>query len=201
MVLTDNDKYAELARSLRAHGWVRELKTREKIAEKYSEIDDRFLFINIGFNVMPTEIQGGCGIHQIQKLDKFIEIRRENAKYWTKELEEYREYLLLPTERENVKHVWFGYPITVKPTAPFDREELTNYLEAKLIETRPIMAGNMSEQPAMKLFKHRVVGDLRNSKTIMRRSLFFGNHHAIGQREREYIVHCIKKFMQEKTKQ
>lgn len=61
VVLTDNDEYAELARSLRAHGWVRELKTREKIAGRYSGIDDRFLFINIGFNVRPTEIQGGFG--------------------------------------------------------------------------------------------------------------------------------------------
>jgi len=200
MVLTDNDEYAELARSLRAHGWIRELKNREKIAEKYSETDDRYLFINMGFNVRPTEIQGAFGIHQMKKLDKFIEIRRENAKYWTKELEEFSEYLLLPTERENVKHVWFGYPITVKPTAPFDREELTNYLEAKLIETRPIMAGNMAEQPAMKLFKHRVVGDLRNSRTIMRRSLFFGNHPAIGEREREYVADCIKEFMQAKIK-
>lgn len=199
MVLTDNDEYAELARSLRAHGWIRELKNREKIAEKYSEIDDRYLFINIGFNVRPTEIQGAFGIHQIKKLDKFIEIRRKNAKYLTKELEEFREYLLLPTERENVKHVWFGYPITVKPTAPFDREELRNYLEAKLIETRPIMAGNMAEQPAINLFKHRVVGDLSNSRAIMRRSFFFGTHHAIGQRE--YIANCIKEFMQAKVKQ
>lgn len=201
MVLTDNDEYAELSRSLRAHGWVRELKNREKIAGRYSGIDDRFLFVNIGFNVRPTEIQGGFGIQQMKKLDKFIEIRRENAKYWSKELQEFCEYLLLPTERENVKHVWFGYPITVKPTAPFDREDLTKYLEARLIETRPIMAGNIAEQPAMKLFKHREVGDLRNSRTIMRRSFFFGNHHAIGQREREYVIHCIREFMQQKVKQ
>lgn len=107
----------------------------------------------------------------------------------------------MPTERQNVKHVWFGYPITVKPTAPFDREDLTEYLEAKLIETRPIMAGNIAEQPAMNLFKHREVGDLRNSRTIMCRSFFFGNHQGIGQREREYIVHCIREFMQEKVKQ
>lgn len=200
MVLTNNEEYAELLRSLRAHGWVRELKAREKIAGRYNGIDDRFLFINIGFNVRPTEIQGGFGIHQMKKLDKFIEIRRDNAKYWTKEFQEFREYLLLPTERQDVKHVWFGYPITVKPTAPFDRADLTKYLEEKLIKTRPIMVGNIAEQPAMKLFKHREIGDLRNSRTIMRRSFFFGNHHAIGQKEREYIVHCIREFMHEKVK-
>lgn len=201
MILTDKDEYAELARSLRAHGWIRELKNKEKIAKEYSEIDERYLFINVGFNVRPTEIQGGFGIHQIQKLDKFIEIRRENAKNLTKDLEEFREYLLLPTERENVKHVWFGYPITIKPTAPFHREELRDYLEAKLIETRPIMAGNMAEQPAIRLFKHRVVGDLKNSRTIMRRSFYFGNHHAMRQRERKYVTECIKEFMQVKVKQ
>jgi CDP-6-deoxy-D-xylo-4-hexulose-3-dehydrase len=198
MILTDNEDYAELARSLRAHGWIRELKNRDKIAQKYSGIDQRFLFINMGFNVRPTEIQGGFGIHQIQKLDSFIEARRKNAEYWTKELEEYSDYILLPTERENTKNVWFGYPIIVKPSAPFNRTELTNYLESKSIETRPIMAGNMSEQPAMSLFKYREASDLKNARIIMRQAFFFGNHHAIGQEEREYIVSCFREFMQEK---
>lgn len=201
MLLTDNDEYAELARSLRAHGWIRELTNREEIARRYSEIDDRYLFVNMGFNVRPTEIQGGFGIRQLEKLDKFIEVRRQNAKYWIEELQEFREYLILPTEKPNIKHVWFGYPITVKPTAPFSREDITDYLEARLIETRPIMAGNIAEQPAMKLFKHREVGDLRNSRAIMRNSFFFGNHHAVGQREREYVVHCIREFIQERVKQ
>ncbi len=200
MILTDNEEYGEIAKSLRAHGWIRELKNKDKIAAEYPEIDERFLFINIGFNLRPTEIQGAFGIHQIKKLDKFIEIRRNNARYWTKKLEKYSDYLILPKERPNTKHVWFGYPITVKPTAPFTRKEFVDFLEKKGIETRPIMAGNIVEQPVMKLFKYRKVGDLNNSKFIMRNSFFFGNHQGIGKAEREYIVDCISEFIEQKVR-
>lgn len=195
MVVTDKDELAELAKVLRAHGWIRELKDKEEIAKRYQKIDKRFLFINIGFNVRPTEIQGAFGMHQIKKLEQFIEIRRENAKYWTERLLKYSNYLLVPEERTGTRHVWFGYPLTVKPNAPFTKKELANFLESKGIETRPIMAGNMAEQPVMKLFKNRRVGDLENSRFIMRHSFFFGNHHGITEREREYVADCVEEFM------
>lgn len=201
MILTNNEEYAELAKSLRAHGWIRELKNRDKIAERHKEIDPRFLFINLGYNFRPTEIQGAFGIHQIRKLDKFIEIRRDNAKYWSNKLRIYSEYLLLPEERSDTRHVWFGYPITVKPTSPFTKKEFVDFLEKKGIETRPVMAGNIAEQPAMDLFKYHKVGDLNNSKIIMRNSFFFGNHHGIGEAERVYIVDCISEFIEQKVKE
>lgn len=194
MVSTNNEEYAELAKSLRAHGWIRELKNREEIAKKYGEIDERFLFINIGYNMRPTEIQGAFGIHQIKKLDEFIKIRRQNAKYWTKRFEKYSKYLILP--QENEKHVYFGYPITVKSEAPFTKEEIVRFLEKRMVETRPVMTGNIVEHPVAKLFEYRVIGDLKNSKLIMRNSFFLGNHHRIGREEREYVADCVSEFIE-----
>lgn len=200
MVLTNNDEYAELARALRVFGWIRDLRDKKEIATKYRDIDERFLFVNVGYNFRPTEIQGAFGIHQIKKLDSFIGIRRENARYWTDNLAKYSDYFWLPQERAGTKHVWFGYPITIKPSAPFTREELVQFLEEKGVETRPIMAGNMSEQPAMQLFSYRKIGDLKNSRIIHRNSFFFGNHHGIGEIEREAIVEYIRKFITEKVR-
>jgi CDP-6-deoxy-D-xylo-4-hexulose-3-dehydrase len=199
MIITNNEQYAELARILRAHGWIRDLKYKAQVEKNYPEIDPRFLFINIGFNVRPTEIQGAFGIHQIKKLESFIRTRRENAKYWNEWLSKYSDYFIIHDEKEGSRAVWFGYPITVKPNAPFKRKELVNYLESKGIETRPITAGNMDEQPAMKLFKYKKVGDLPNSRLIMRNSFFIGNHHAIGENEREFFVNVIKNFIKEKV--
>ena len=200
MVLTDNEEYAEMARALRVFGWVRDLKDKDKIAGSYKDIDPRFLFINIGYNLRPTEIQGAFGIHQIKKLDKFIELRRQNARFWTENLERYSDYLWLHKERAGAKHVWFGYPITVNPKVPFTRKELVDFLEKKNVETRPIMSGNMDEQPVMKLFNYRKVGDLPNSKLIMQNSFFFGNHHGIDKEEREAILGYIEEFVSSKTK-
>jgi CDP-6-deoxy-D-xylo-4-hexulose-3-dehydrase len=197
MIVTDNDAYYEQLKAMRAFGWIRDLKNKEELAKDNNGIDPRFLFVTHGYNMRPTEIQGGFGIHQIKKLDGFIEQRRDNAEYWNKKLSSYKDHLTLPEEQPGTKHVFFGYPITVKPNAPFTREEITNHLEKKLIETRPIMAGNMAEQPAMKDIPHRLVGSLPNSHMIARQSFFFGNHLGVGSREREYIAESIIEFLKD----
>ena len=68
-------------------------------------------------------------------------------------------------------------------------------MEKAGIETRPIMAGNMAEQPVMKQLPYRVVGDLSNSRMIMRNSFFFGNHQGIGEEEREFIADCTSEYI------
>jgi len=200
MVVTNDDDLYEYLKAMRAFGWVRDLKEKTSYSLANKGIDPRFLFVTHGYNLRPTEIQGAFGIHQIRKLDTFINQRRENADYWTRKLSGYEDQLILPTEPEHAKHVYFGYPITVKPDAGFTREELVNHLEEKLIETRPIMAGNMAEQPAMKHIDHRTVGQLPNSQMIMRCSFFFGNHNGIGHEEREYIADTVIEFIDHASK-
>ncbi len=80
MVVTNNEDYFELAKSLRVFGWARNLKNYEEHTRKHPNIDKRFLFVNRGFNFRPTEIQGAFGIHQIKKLDKFIENKTRKCK-------------------------------------------------------------------------------------------------------------------------
>jgi CDP-6-deoxy-D-xylo-4-hexulose-3-dehydrase len=108
-------------------------------------------------------------------------------------------HLLLHREAEGTRHAWFGYPVLVRPDAPFGRKELTDYLETRGVETRPIMAGNIDEQPAMRLFPHRKVGKLPNSRLVHRNAFFFGNHHGIGRGEREVIVRHIGEFVAART--
>lgn len=198
MVVTNND-FADMARSMRAHGWIRERSDRDWRAGKHPNIDPRFLFETVGYNFRPTELAGAFGIHQIGKLEGFIKRRQENAEYWNRELDQFYSYFELPIVRMNTRHVWFGYPLTVKPTAPFKRAELTAYLEAAGIETRPIMAGNMVEQPCMAGQNYRVVGDLKNAKLIQDAGFFWGDHAGIGPPEREYIAATVKRFIEAKT--
>ena len=195
MVVTDNDELYEYLKAMRAFGWVRDLENAKSYSAENTGIDPRFLFVTSGYNLRPTEIQGAFGIHQIGKLDRFIEMRKKNAAYWNKRLNAYKDMLILPKEPPNTSHVFFGYPITVKSEAPFKREEIVAFLERKGVETRPVMAGNMAEQPVLKTLRHRVVGELKNAKAIMRQSFFFGNHNGIGADEREFIADCIVDFL------
>jgi CDP-4-dehydro-6-deoxyglucose reductase, E1 len=200
MVVTDDEEMFEFLKAMRAFGWVRDLKDSKKYAAENPGIDPRFLFVTSGYNLRPTEIQGGFGIHQIRKLDRFIALRRRNAEYWNKRLRKYRDMLVLPSEAVGTKHVYFGYPLTVRQEAPFGREELVAHLEKKGVETRPIMAGNIAEQPVLKHMPFRVWGELPNSRMIMRRSFFFGNHNGIGPVEREYIADSITEFLDASVK-
>ncbi len=200
MIVTDNDVFYEYLKAMRAFGWVRDLQNKDKFATENKTIDPRFLFVTHGYNIRPTEIQGAFGIHQIAKLDRFIEIRRRNAEYWSKKLSEYSDMIILPEEPQGTKHIYFGYHLTISPEAPFNREQLVNHLETKLIETRPVMAGNMAEQPVMRQVPHRISGTLDNSRMIMRNSFFFGNHAGIREEEREYIANSIIDFVSASSK-
>ncbi|MDD5145717.1 MAG: DegT/DnrJ/EryC1/StrS family aminotransferase [Candidatus Pacebacteria bacterium] len=200
MVVTNNEKYAELAKTLRAHGWIRELKDRGKIAKKYPKFDKSYLFVNMGYNLRPTALQGGFGIHQIGKLENIIKIRRKNADFWINKLSKYNKYLILPEKKEKTgeRRVWFGFPLIIKETSGFSTKEMTDFLRQKGIENRPIMAGNLDEQPGMKLFKYKVSGNLKNSEFVMDSAFFFANHQGIGDKERRYVVDCIDKFFKSK---
>ena len=199
MVVTSDERLADLARMLRAHGWQRDV--RKKLDVPNPGIDERYFFVNFGYNLRATELQGGFGIHQMAKLEEFIRRRRENADYWGRAFAAYGDRLRISPGREGggSRSVWFGYPLTVQPGAPFTREDLTRFLEAKGIETRPIMAGNFRDQPAIRLFPHRIAGPLPNAELIMRQAFFFGNHHAIDEAERVYVRECVDEFMRRRA--
>jgi len=195
MVVTDDAARADLARTLRAHGWIRDVKRRPSIPD--APIDERFLFVNLGYYLRPTELQGAFGIHQMPKLEPFIKVRRDNVEYWNTAVRRHGRWLRECPGRDSAgsRSVWFGYPITVRPEAPFSRETLVEFLEGRGIATRPIMAGNFRDQPAIRLFPHRIAGSLKGAEHVMRQSFFIGNHHAISDADRAYVVACLDEFM------
>ncbi len=194
IIVTDDDEFFEYLKSMRAFGWIRDLKRSKQYAERNPRIDPRFLFMTSGYNLRPTEIQGAFGIHQIKKLDSFIQQRRRNAEYWNRRLRHYRDKLILPSDKPDSKQVFFGYPITLRPETKIRRERLVSHLEENGIETRPIMAGNFADQPVMRQLPCRVSGSLKNSSVVSRNSFFFGNHSGIRREEREYIGDCLTEF-------
>lgn len=200
MVVTNREELADRARAARVFGWIRPLRRREAYRRRYPHIDPRYLFAFPGFNFRPMETQGAFGLRQISRLEPFIRVRRENARYWNRLLDPYRDLLILPEERPGTRHVWFGYPLTVRPGAPFTRDEIVSCLEKSGIETRPVMAGNMAEQPAMEHVPHRVAGSLPNARLVMRNSFLFGNHQGIGKREREFIGETLCGFLERKER-
>lgn len=195
ITVTNDTEIAELMRILRAHGWVREVENKDKYLKQYPNFDPRFLFVNVGYNLRATELQGAMGSVQLPKLKSFVDVRRKNAQKWIKDFEEFDDILICQKETPKGYHSWFGFPITLTPKAPFSVAEIRSYLESEGIETRPIICGNIAAHPAMDLYKHRVSGDLKHANNVMIRSFSFGNHQFVSDESQQYITGKIKHFV------
>jgi len=197
MLCTNNDHIADLARIMRAHGYVRNSLRKEELIKQNPNIDPRFLFVNIGYNFRPTELQAGMGLTQLKKLENFLEKRRNNAQFLNERLKKYSDFLILSRENQNVSHSWFCYPLTIRDNSKLKREELISFLEKNEIETRPLVAGNLAEQPALKLFNYKT-GDLKYSEYIMKNSFYIGNNPSFSRNDLEYIAGIFDDFFSSK---
>lgn len=195
MVATADAPLAELARILRAHGWVREVEDRDRWLRAHPGIHPRFLFVNLGYNLRATELQGAFGSVQLPKLEPFLRVRAENAAFWRRAFEPFGDLLRLQEVPSGGESSWFGFPITVRPGAPFRAGDLTAFLESRGIETRPLICGNVARQPGLEPYPHRVVGDLARADRIMAGGFTFGNHQGIDAAARAYVAETVFSFL------
>ena len=191
MIVTRNPEFAELLRCMRAHGWTRNLTKRREIESLYPKIDPEFLFVNTGFNLRPTEINGALGLIQLKKLDTFNAKRKEIATSW-------HDSFLPLTERGIISPMQatagasvapFGYPVLCRD--PQVKSQLKRHLNNRGIETRPIICGNMARQPAFTHIKHRVSEDLRGADAIMDCGLLWGLHPLMSSEDVKYVADCV----------
>ncbi|MBD3159511.1 MAG: DegT/DnrJ/EryC1/StrS family aminotransferase [Candidatus Lokiarchaeota archaeon] len=183
MITTDNDEFAELARILRAHGWTRDMKNRDSLEKRYPDRDPRFLFVNRGYNLRPTEIQGAFGIHQIAKLDSYVRLRRRNASILADILEDSNADITLQKEQTSGKHSWFGFPFVLNKGGWDLRKRVITRLEKRGIETRVVMGGNMAAQPATEMYDSRSPVPLNIAEKVDRSGVLVGIHPQMSEKE------------------
>ncbi len=196
MILTDDDYYADILRSLRANGWLREVtnkKTKKNFIKNNKNIDQSFMFPYIGFNFKPTDMAAALVSNQIDKLNSFISIRSKAANDLIFGLKKYEDYLILPRNIKNVKNSWFTFPITIKPNEKFSKKKLVDFLSKNRIANRPIIAGNIADQPFLKKFKFKKT-TLENSKLVMSSGFFIGLNHKLDKKNIKYILSVFDNF-------
>ena len=195
MAVTSDDALAETLRVLRAHGWVREMKDSKKPIEDNPSIDPKFLFVNLGYNLRATEPQGAMGSVQLRKLDGFVDVRRDNAAFWKKDLAEFAGFFEFQDETPKGRHSWFGFPMRVRPGGPFGARDLMAFMRGRGVEMRPLNAGNIARQPALARFPHRVAGDLHHADDIMKNGFTWGNHQHVGDAARRHVSGAVRDFI------
>jgi CDP-4-dehydro-6-deoxyglucose reductase, E1 len=158
--------------------------------------DHKYTYSHVGYNLKATDMQAALGLSQIAKLPHFIERRKENFSYLKELLQPLEAYLTLPVAGENSDPSWFGFPIAVKPDAPFSRNQLTRHLESNKIGTRLIFAGNLLRQPAYEGYEHRVVGDLKNTDFVMNQVFWIGVYPGLTTEMLDYIARIATEFVE-----
>lgn len=187
MLVTNNKEIAKVGKMLRAHGWVRDLDAKDKkfYEKKYKHIDKKFLFTNIGYNLRGSEVGASMGIVQLTKLKKILQKRIVVANFWKKFFEKSKIFKL-QKETPNSKHGWFGIPIMINKKYFNHVKLIRKILDKKNIETRPIICGNITKQPAMKNLKFRIFDNLNHTNKIMNGSFAIGCHQNISIKNLEY---------------
>jgi CDP-6-deoxy-D-xylo-4-hexulose-3-dehydrase len=164
--------------------------------------DHKYVYSHFGYNLKVTDMQAAIGVSQLKKLPKFIEKRRENYKKMYEGLKVLEEYLILPEPMENSEPSWFGFPITLKDDIKCDRNSLIKFLEERKVGTRLLFAGNILKQPLFTENKVncRVIGELKNTDTIMKSTFWIGVWPGIDNGQINYIIEMFKLFFYHREK-
>jgi CDP-6-deoxy-D-xylo-4-hexulose-3-dehydrase len=157
--------------------------------------DHKYTYSHIGYNLKMTDMQAAVGVAQLDKLPGFIARRRANWQRLRDGVADLADYFVLPEPTPNSEPSWFGFPLTVRATAPFDRNAVVGYLEEHRIATRLLFGGNLLRQPAYSGLARRVVGNLTNADVIATSTFWIGVFPGLSDPMIDYMVETLHELV------
>ena len=160
------------------------------------DYDAKYVFSEMGYNFLPSEISAAFALEQIKKLKKNIKIRNRNFLQLTSFFKNYNDLFKLPEKYEGVNTPWLAYPLVIKKNKAFNRKMLQIYLEKNNIQTRTIFTGNILKQPVMKNRKYKHHKNCNNiADDVMKNGILIGCHQGMSINDVNYICDKFKKFI------
>lgn len=173
MVLTNDDLTYEYLKSLRAHGWVRDMADDSPLYKKSGDpFEDSFRFVLPGYCVRPLEMSGATGQEQLKKWPDMMMKRRQNA---STAKAAFKTVPGVRLQTENGTSSWFGFGLVLEEHLTGKRKEVIRTLTENGVETRPIVAGNFMRNPVINRLNWDSVGDFTASNDLHDNGFFIGN--------------------------
>jgi len=191
-VCTDNQDLAEMLRIVRANGWDRNLTSEQqkKWRSKYNiqdELDDKYTFYDLGFNLRPTEITAFLALTQLQYLEENCKKREEIFK--TLDIRAQGNDDFLPLNHDHISFLSaFAFPVICK--SPQLREHYIEKLKKENVEVRPVISGNIQRQP----FYQKYVKDEYNAPgadMVHDCGFYFGNYPELTEEDLEILTSAL----------
>ena len=158
--------------------------------------DGKYIFSDIGYNFLPSEISAAFALEQLKKLPKNIKKRVYNFGKLKEFFKKYPNFFDLPKQQKNLITPWLAYPLLIKKKSKINRQKLQIFLEKKGIQTRTIFTGNILRQPIMKKRIYKKVKNAEiNSNSVMTNGILIGCHHGLTTKDLNYIIKIFKKFI------
>jgi CDP-6-deoxy-D-xylo-4-hexulose-3-dehydrase len=201
-VLTNDDELKQIAESIRDWGrdcWCKPgcdntcgKRFNWQLGSLPAGYDHKYTYSHLGYNLKITDMQAACGLAQLDRLEGFVQARKNNFAYLSAQLQDCKDLLVLPEATPGADPSWFGFPITLKAESGLNRKYLLEYLDAKRIGTRLLFAGNLVHQPYMEGRNFRVVGSLAKADQIMHDTFWVGVWPGLEQGQLDYIVQHLR---------
>jgi NDP-hexose-3,4-dehydratase len=203
-VMTDNLALARIVESIRDWGrdcWCepgQDNKCLKRFDQQLGDLphgyDHKYIFSHVGYNLKSTDLQAALGLTQLARVDEFGAIRRRNWSHLREALDGLPG-LILPEPTPGSDPSWFGFVITVAPTANFTRAALVDFLENRRISTRRFFGGNLTRHPAYAEVEYRISGTLHNSDVITEQTFWVGVYPSLTEEMIAYIAESIRSFV------
>ncbi len=156
--------------------------------------DHKYTYSHIGYNLKLTDMQAAIGVAQLDKLEGFVQARRDNWQRLHDGLADL-DCLVMPRAAPRSDPSWFGFALTVRPEAGFTRRELVTHLDEARIGSRLLFGGNLLRQPAYRHVAHRVVGEMRNADLISEGTFWLGVYPALTAEMLDFVIHTVREFV------
>jgi CDP-6-deoxy-D-xylo-4-hexulose-3-dehydrase len=153
--------------------------------------DHKYIYSHVGYNLKLTDMQAAVGVAQLAKLPAFIQARQRNFQTLYEGLRNLEEFFILPQATPGAEPSWFGFPLAVRPEAPFNRSQVIRQLEENRIATRLLFGGNLARQPAYKNVTCRVAGNLTNSDFVMGAVFWIGVYPGLSNTMLECMIEVL----------
>jgi CDP-6-deoxy-D-xylo-4-hexulose-3-dehydrase len=174
IIVTKDEEIYHLAKSLRAHGWTRDIPSGTSIYEEGNDdLYEAYRFILPGYNARPLELSGALGVEQLKKFDSLLDIRRQNARIFVDLFADDERFII---QKENGSSSWFSFTIVLNPKISIKRSKVIHALRDAGIEFRIITGGCFLRHDVIRYFDYETVGDIINANIIHDRGFFVGNY-------------------------